>query len=213
MKFYDRVRSVPENAKRPIVAGRLKGKTDINPMWRIKILTEEFGMCGVGWKYEITEQKTIEGGNGELAAFVTINLYVKNDGKWSDAIQGVGGSMFVSKEKNGLYTNDECFKMALTDAISVSCKALGIGADVYWEKDRSKYNRDETKQDFVCKAPSDKITDNQIKRLIAISKGNTDVAIQIMEKYKYKATKEILKKDYNAICEEIENIIKSKNAK
>ena len=35
--------------------------------------------------------------------------------------------------------------MALTDAISVACKALGMGADVYWEKDTTKYN--DTKKD------------------------------------------------------------------
>ena len=47
--------------------------------------------------------------------------------------------MFVAKERNGLYTSDECYKMALTDAISVACKALGFGADVYWQADRTKY--------------------------------------------------------------------------
>jgi hypothetical protein len=31
--------------------------------------------------------------------------------------------------------------MALTDAISVACKALGMGADVYFEKDRTKYEQ------------------------------------------------------------------------
>lgn len=60
--------------------------------------------------------------------------------EWSEAIQGVGGSSFVTNEKNGLYTSDECYKMALTDAISVACKSLGIGADVYWNKDSTKYN-------------------------------------------------------------------------
>ena len=30
--------------------------------------------------------------------------------------------------------------MALTDAISVACKALGFGANVYWDKDRTKYD-------------------------------------------------------------------------
>ena len=29
--------------------------------------------------------------------------------------------------------------MALTDAISVACKLIGIGANVYWEKDATKY--------------------------------------------------------------------------
>lgn len=48
MRIYDAVRAVPEEAKRAITAGRLKGKTDINPMWRIKALTELFGPCGDG---------------------------------------------------------------------------------------------------------------------------------------------------------------------
>lgn len=46
MTIYNAVRSVPDSAKRRIEAGRLKGKTDINPMWRIKALTEQFGLCG-----------------------------------------------------------------------------------------------------------------------------------------------------------------------
>ena len=48
LTIYNEVRSVPDSAKRRIEAGRLKGKTDINPMWRIKALTETFGPCGFG---------------------------------------------------------------------------------------------------------------------------------------------------------------------
>jgi hypothetical protein len=139
--YYNALRQVPPEAKKEIQAGRLKGKTDINPMWRIKALTDIFGPCGVGWKYEIAEKRMENGANGEIAAFVDILLYIFVDGKWSDAIPGTGGSAFVSSERNGLYTSDECFKMALTDAISVSCKALGVGADVYWEKGKTKYDK------------------------------------------------------------------------
>ena len=141
LAIYNAVRSVPDSAKRQIGAGRLKGKTDINPMWRLKTLTEQFGPCGIGWKYTITDKRLEHGANGEVAAFLDIDLFVKVDGAWSDAIPGTGGSAFVAKEKNGPYTSDECFKMALTDAISVACKALGFGADVYWEADRSKYDK------------------------------------------------------------------------
>lgn len=141
MKIYEAVRAVPDNATREIQAGRLKGKTDINPMWRIKKLTEQFGPCGIGWKYEITREWMENGANGEIAAFVDINLYYKWEGEWSAPIPGTGGSAFVASERNGLYTSDECFKMALTDAISVACKALGFAGDVYWEKDSSKYDR------------------------------------------------------------------------
>jgi hypothetical protein len=139
LMYYNELKAVPENAKKPILGGRLKGKTDINPMWRIKVLTETFGACGSGWKYEIVEKRLEQGADGEVAAFVDINLYVTYGGEWSEAIPGTGGSAFIAKEKGGLYTSDECFKMALTDALSVACKALGVGADVYWDKDSTKY--------------------------------------------------------------------------
>ena len=139
LNLYNKVRKVPTEAKKEIAAGRLKGKTDINPMWRIKTLTENFGACGFGWYYEITKQWLETGGNtNEVAAFVNINLYVKIGEDWSKPIFGTGGSSFVANERNGLYVSDECFKMALTDAISVACKALGVGADVYWGSDATK---------------------------------------------------------------------------
>lgn len=36
--LYERIRQVPEEAVKTIAAGRLKGMSDINPMWRIKNL-------------------------------------------------------------------------------------------------------------------------------------------------------------------------------
>ena len=36
------------------------------------------------------------------------------DGEWSAPIFGNGGSTFISKEKNGLYTDDEVKKKAVT---------------------------------------------------------------------------------------------------
>ena len=140
LDIYNAVRNVPADAKRAIRGGRLNGKTDINPMWRIKTLTEHFGPCGIGWSYEITKQWMETGHGGEIAAFCNINLYVCVDGEWSRAIPGTGGSAFVASESKGLYTSDECYKMALTDALSVACKALGFGADVYWEADSAKYD-------------------------------------------------------------------------
>lgn len=140
LNLYEAVRSVPQTAQKPILAGRMKGKTDINPMWRIKVLTEMFGPCGIGWYYDITNKWLEPGANGEVSAFMEIALYIKHGGEWSKPIVGIGGNAFIANEKNGLYTSDECYKMALTDAISVACKALGIGADVYWNCDNTKYN-------------------------------------------------------------------------
>lgn len=140
LDVYNKFREVPDNAKRNIAAGRLKGKTDINPMWRIKCLTEQYGPCGIGWYY-VPVQKWIEKHGEETAAFVDIELFVKVDGEWSKPISGTGGSMLAAKEKSGIYVSDECYKMATTDALSAACKQLGIGADVYWAGDSTKYDR------------------------------------------------------------------------
>lgn len=141
LKIYNAVAEVPSTAKKEIKGGRLNGKTDINPMWRIKSLTEQFGPCGIGWYPEILSKRLEEGAGGEIAAFVDIALYIKVENEWSKPIAGTGGSMFVAKEKNGMYTNDEAYKMAYTDAISVACKSLGMGASVYWDKDKTKYEK------------------------------------------------------------------------
>lgn len=149
MIFYDYGRSVPEVAMKRINAGRLKGMSDINPMWRIKILTEMFGPCGIGWWYEIIDKRLEHDPiSKQTAAFVDIKLYytVPESGKESHGIPGTGGASFVAQERGGAYMSDECFKMALTDAISVAAKALGIAADVYFAKDRTKYDTPQPKE-------------------------------------------------------------------
>lgn len=140
MEIYDSFRATPKEAQKEIAGGRLRGFTDINPMYRIQALTEKFGPCGIGWYYE-PAKKWIEQAGDEIMAFVDINLFIKVGGEWSKPISGTGGSALYAMEKGGLKASDECFKMATTDAISVACKQLGIGADVYWKAGESKYSR------------------------------------------------------------------------
>lgn len=188
MDLYERFRAVPDTAKREIVAGRLKGKTDINPMWRIKALTEAFGPCGIGWKYKIIREWLEPGANGEIAAFMDIELFYKLDGQWSEAIPGTGGSAFVAKERAGLYTSDECYKMALTDAISVACKALGIGADVYWQADSTKYTSspedDAIRAEIVARVGNKNLADAACMKRYGkpLARLTTDELGQVMDK-------------------------------
>lgn len=180
--YYNQFRSVPGDAQKAIQAGRLKGKTDINPMWRLKALTQAFGPCGLGWRYEITRQWTEPGADGEISAFCNINLYWVDPqtGEWSEAIPGTGGSAYIANERSGKYTSDECYKMALTDAISVACKALGVGADIYWQADASKYDRpaqqpQQKKQESkpVWKGPIPEVDYIQQKQILAATYRDT----------------------------------------
>lgn len=154
MDLYNAVRAVPKDAQKTIGAGRLKGMTDISPMWRIKTLTEQFGVCGFGWYYDV-DKKWSETINDETAVFVDITLYVRQGGEWSKGIHGTGGSMLAAKERNGVYVSDEAYKKATTDAISVACKQLGIGADVYWQSDSTKYTTPAPNQNDQRRAEED----------------------------------------------------------
>ena len=148
LSIYDRVRTVPKEAMTSIDGGRLKGNSSITPMWRIKKLTEVFGPVGFGWYTEVIKTWTEVDENADVAVFVDINLFVKKDGEWSKPIYGNGGNKLISHERkyeNGTqvlvpYLDDDAYKKAYTDAISVAAKALGIGADVYFEKDVTKYD-------------------------------------------------------------------------
>lgn len=132
MYFWGKVKQPPATALKPIQAGRLKGKTDINPQWRYQVLTETLGPCGIGWKYNIEKLWNEPGAEDQVFAFALVSLYIrKSDVEWSAPIPGIGGSMLVTKEKSGMHSSDEGYKMAVTDALSVACKMLGVAADIY----------------------------------------------------------------------------------
>ena len=146
LKFYEQLREVPQNAQKPFNNGRFSG-TDINPMWRIKRMTEIFGPCGIGWYYEIKDrhmEKSLDGTT--LCTFISINLFVKVDGEWSKPIYGEGGNTFCEfiAKKQAIATVDDAYKMALTDAFSNATKQLGLGANVWFENDKihsTKYDQ------------------------------------------------------------------------
>lgn len=139
MELWNKYNRPPQSALKAIKGGRMSGKTDINPQWRLQALTEMFGPCGTGWWYDVEDVQYKSCGE-EIAVLVTIKLWYS---ACKGPVTGVGGSMLRVEERNGLRTNDEALKMATTDAISVACKQLGIAADIYLGLyDGSKYRED-----------------------------------------------------------------------
>jgi hypothetical protein len=111
--------------------------------------------------------------------------------------------------------------MALTDAISVACKALGIAADVYWEADKSKYDDQSAKTEPPKSAkpdakpesktaPNTKITDAQFRQLAKACKawGPEQEATEqarlkeIYTRFGYTSARDIDQKDFEQINKE-----------
>ena len=152
LDWYNSWAEVPKNAQKSFDNGNFKG-TDINTMWRIKVLTEKFGACGIGWYYNIKRlwSESPESGvdqNGERLSFAEIELFVKDNGEWSKPIAGIGGNKMLAyiKSKDYYKSSDEAYKMAMTDALGNACRNLGIGANVYWENDKTKYTDEQDKE-------------------------------------------------------------------
>lgn len=147
LRFYNAGKTVPKDALKEIRAGRLKGMSDINPMWRMKRMTEIFGPVGFGWKYTIDKQWE-EAHGAEVKVFTNISLYIRDPEtkEWSEPIIGCGGSAIVSMEKSGAYVNDEAYKMALTDALSIAMKPIGIGADIWYGGKATGHNESKYEQ-------------------------------------------------------------------
>ena len=216
LSIYERVRSVPKEAKKEIEAGRLKGKHDINPMWRIKALTEVFGPAGFGWYTEVVRTWTEASESGEMAVFVDINLFVKKDGEWSRPIFGNGGNKLIANEKkyeNGQqvyipYLDDDAYKKAYTDAISVAAKALGVGADVYFEKDKGKYaSQAKPSAEESQQAPSKPVLSSKgrdWRAAVAFTASQTDSAEVISQKIRSK---------YDITDEDLELLLKQSGKK
>ena len=151
MKLWNAVKQPPASALKTIQAGRLKGKTDISPQWRLQVMTEQFGPCGNGWSYKIDDLWTEPGVDGQVFAFALVSVQIGSQAP----VPGIGGSMLIAKGSSGLHHNDEAFKMAVTDALSVALKALGVAADIYlglW--DGSKY-REPIKPESAKSVPQD----------------------------------------------------------
>ena len=88
------------------------------------------------------------------------NERIKVGGEWSAPIEGTGGSKLCGKGR-GEGLNDEAWKMATTDAISVACKSLGMAADVYCGR-QSHEDADQKKSggDYGSKYESRNYTQN-----------------------------------------------------
>ena len=140
MEIYNKLARPPKDTLKTISGGRLTGMTDIKPQWRIKAMTEQFGPCGIGWTYSIDKTWSEPGGSSDVMCFAIVSVKIKYGESWSEPFPGIGGSQIIEKESKGLHTNDEGYKMAVTDALSVAFKMIGVAADIYMGNwDGTKY--------------------------------------------------------------------------
>ena len=224
MEKYNLLRHPPETALKKITGGRLSGFTDVKPQWRYEVMTEVYGPCGKGWRYTIDRLWSEPGCDLIVFAFAQISLQTWDGVVWSSPIPGIGGSQLIEKEKSGMHSNDEAYKMAVTDALSVAMKMLGVAADIYAGMcDGSKY-RDPLLDKPPAKPPDIKskapMTDKAYLDSMAKAKtflhdltGSDDIYYQALKIYQIQHAAEIADRAQGEqLLKDLRNFVKAKQA-
>lgn len=120
-------------------SGGFRG-TDINPVWRMKRLTERFGPVGFGWGMTKPEFNLVNEDAGTVV-YCTVGVWYRDGDQRSEPFWGVGGDVVSGSRKDGSpFADDEACKKAYTDALGNAMKVLGVSADVFLKQfEDSKY--------------------------------------------------------------------------
>ena len=118
------------------------GGTSINSAYLVKKATEQWGMIGFGWGYEIVEERLDTGAaiynkGGEIIGNVIthtirLSLWVKK-GKEIGKVEHYGHTPYIyySQNKNYWITDQEACKKSLTDALKKCLSMFGFSADIF----------------------------------------------------------------------------------
>lgn len=196
----------PKHTKQFSRSGGFKG-TAIKPIWIVKMLTEQFGPCGVGWGMNEPSFQVVPC-EGEILVFCTVSGW---QGDRANVLWGVGGDKVQSLRSGKPFCDDEAFKKAFTDAVNNAFKFLGVGADVHMGLfDDDKYVS-QAREEFAEPAPPpDTITDDQRDVIAGLSEA-AGVTIQtICESYNISDLRELPSAKFEAVKKRLNLTIQDK---
>jgi hypothetical protein len=144
MKIWDQVEETDPKFTKPT----FDGFTSVNGMYLYKKATEVFGAVGIGWGYQILEERYDDGlpflikDCGEVLEkthTIKLELWFKQ-GEEIGKVVNFGHTKYIYKTKKGHMTDSEAPKKTLTDAIKKCLSMLGFASDIFMgEFENSEY--------------------------------------------------------------------------
>ena len=161
----------PSKTKNFKAPGGFQG-TAINPTYLVKKATELFGPIGLGWGYEILEDRFDQGApiidqetKVPTGAFlqthtIKLKLWYLHQGEKLE-VTHYGHTPFVYQTKHGLSTDFESAKKSLTDAIKKCLSMIGFSADIMLGDFEDPDYRQEIKEKLRIDKAEDKIAETE----------------------------------------------------
>lgn len=142
LKLWNSVSKTDTSATKTTNQGG-REQTSINGYWMVKKATEQFGMVGIGWGWDVMEERWDDGamipikqddGSTRLEQSKThtikLKLWFIVDGKRGEITQ-YGHTQAIYKSKWGVSDDGEAPKKSLMDAIKKALSMLGFCSDIF----------------------------------------------------------------------------------
>lgn len=150
-------RTDPAHTK-PITGKAYSGNSP-KPHFIIFKATETFGPCGIGWGFEIIEEKLLEGamlepGFYEKIHMARIRVWYEWNGK-RGTVEHVGQTVFSGRRSAGKpFTDEDAPKKSVTDGLIKALSMIGFAGDIFLGRyDDSKYVSELKREIAEEKAP------------------------------------------------------------
>jgi hypothetical protein len=140
LELWNSVQSTdPKYTKKFSRGGGFSG-TAINATFLAKKATDKFGPIGIGWGIIVEDETWATGApliddkwgkvGEEIVHVLRIMLWYDWQGTRGE-VRHYGQTVFVGKNKHGIFTDEEAPKKSLTDAMSKALSLLGFASDVH----------------------------------------------------------------------------------
>ena len=121
MDVWNKVCKTDPKYTKPVTFGR--SFTAIDPMYQVRKATEQFGMVGKGWGFEVVDKLFLP------TDYVTLTVRVWAESR-ENYIEHIGMCGLYSDNKKTKPDSD-CIKKAMTDGVTKGLSYFGFSADVF----------------------------------------------------------------------------------
>lgn len=178
LSLWKQVEKTDPAHTKPITGKAYKGNSP-KPHFIVMKATEAFGPCGIGWGFEIVEEKLLDGALlapefYERIHMARVRVWYEWNGK-RGTVEHVGQTVFSGKRRDGTpFTDEDAPKKSVTDGLIKALSMVGFAGDIFLGRyDDSKYVSD-LKREI---AEEQTAQDNQPKTTGSPSKGLADEMI------------------------------------
>ena len=180
--LWNRVCTTDPKAVKEITGKQYRGNSP-KPYWIVERLTEEFGPCGIGWGFTITNERMERLSPDDVLHVAVVDFWYKL-GAEVGHIQQVGqtkATYMSSKDK--LVVDEDAPKKSVTDALVKCASYIGFAGDIFAGRwDDSKYVA-QANAEYRAKEAEAKATPADAKALDELRNAAMDGAKALREKF------------------------------